>query len=109
MVPAEAVSLLVSSLKRPSKPTGLVDLARILSATMDRLDDAEGDRIWDELNESLDGDRFVAIAPEFLPQLTPGKAHALASDLASTMCSDTVADPGALSRILTDNSRQKGA
>jgi Protein kinase domain len=109
MAPGEAARVLTAALKQGSNPDSLADLARILSATVNRLDAAEANRICDELIGLLNRDSFDVIAPELLQELNPGRARALAWDLASRMCSEPVFDTGALSRILTDNGREQRA
>jgi hypothetical protein len=109
IAPAEAARVLAAALKHGSNPSGLADLARILSATVDRLDDAEANRVCDQLIGSLDRDSFNTIAPELLPQLAAGRARTLAWDLASRMCSEPGIDTDPLSRILTDTSREQRA
>jgi hypothetical protein len=109
MAPAEAARVLAAALKQGSNPAGLAALARILSATVDRLNAAEANRVCEELIESLDGDSFDSIAPELLGQFNPGRAHALAWDLASRMCSEPVFDTDAFSQILIDTSREQRA
>jgi hypothetical protein len=107
MASADAVGILVAALKAGANPPGRTRLARILFATMDRLNAAEADRVCEELIGSLDGDSFDSIAPELLPQLNPGRAHALAWGLASRMCSEQWFDIKAFSQILTDTSREQ--
>ncbi len=109
MAPDEAARVLADALKQGSNAPGLADLAQILSATLNRLNDAEANRVCEQLIESLDPDSFDLIAPELLQHLNPGKAHALAWDLASRMCSEREARTYALSPILTDGSREQRA
>ncbi len=109
MVPAEAARVLTDAVKRGSNAPGLYDLARILSATLNRLDDAGAHSICEHLIESLDRDSFDSIAPELLSQLDPGRAHVLAWDLASRMCSEPGINTDALDEILTDTSREQRA
>ncbi|MGO9470660.1 MAG: protein kinase domain-containing protein [Isosphaeraceae bacterium] len=109
MAPAESVRILGAALKQASNPSCLKALAQILSATLNRFDAAEAHRVCDKLLGSLDRDAFETIAPELLPQLKPDRAHALAWDLASRMCSGPEIDTETLSRILTDTSREQRA
>ncbi len=109
MAPAEAARVLTDALNQGSNPSGLRELARILSATADRLIGAEAHRVCDQLIESRNRDSLETIAPELLKQLDPGRAHALAWDLASSMCSEPEFDTDAFSRILTDGSREQRA
>jgi hypothetical protein len=109
MASADAVGILVAALKAAANPPGRTRLARILFATMGRLDDAEADRVCDQLIGSLDGDSFNSIAPELLGQFNTGRARALARDLASRMCSEPGFDTDAFSRILIDTSREQRA
>jgi hypothetical protein len=96
-------------MERGSNPDCLIDLTRILSASAARLDDAEINRVCEQLIGSLHRDSFNTIAPELLEQLYPGRAHALAWDLASGMCSEPGIDTAAFSRILTDTGREQRA
>jgi hypothetical protein len=76
---------------------------------VDRLDDAEANRVCDQLIGSIDCDSFYLIAPELLPQLNPGRAHALARDMVSKLCSEPEIDTDTFSRILTDTGREQRA
>ena len=109
IAPAEAVRVLAAALKQGSNPSGLADLMRILSATLDRLDAAEAHRVCDPLVQSLDRDLFDSVAAVSLSQLDPRRAHALAWDLASNMCSRRGIETVTLSQILTDTSREQRA
>jgi hypothetical protein len=109
MAPVEAARVLAASLKQGANPTCLTELARILSTTVNRLDDAEANRVCDQLIRSLDRESFYSIAPELLDQLNPARAHALAWDLASRMCSEPEFRTDTLSRILTETSREQRA
>jgi hypothetical protein len=82
-------------------------LAQLLSSAASRLDDAEVNRACDRLLGSLKRESFDSITLELLPHLNPGKAHALAWDLASRMCSGRQLDAEILSRSLTDNGRDQ--
>ena len=133
MAPAEATRILADALKQGSNPSSLAGLARVLSATLNRIDAAEADRVCEQLIGSLDRDALETIAPKLLPHLNPERAHALAWDLAaketiapkllphldperahalawdlaSRLCSEPVFDDEALSRMLTDDSREQ--
>jgi hypothetical protein len=109
MAAAEAARVAAAALRKTTNPPCLTLLARILSAALDRLDDAEADRACDQLIESLNPDSFSTIAPELLQQLNPERVHALAWHLPSRMCSTLVRDTDAFSRILTDASREQRA
>ena len=109
MAPAESASVLAEAVVHCSNPACLIDLARILSTTADRLDDNDASRIFERLVESLDRGSLYSIAPELLQQLNPGSAHSLAWDLASGMCSEPELYTDAFSRILTDASREHRA
>ena len=109
MAPVEAANVLAAALKVGVNPASLTELVRILSATANRLDNVGANRVCDQVIGSLDHDSLDAIAPELLKQLDPGRAHALAWDLASRMCSEPEIDTDALSRILIDNSREQRA
>ena len=109
MAPADAATILASALKKGTISSSRTELARVLSGTVDQLEDAEANRLADEFIASLDRDSLDSIAPELLSQLEAGRAHALAWDLASRMCSEPQIDRDALSRILTDTSREQRA
>jgi serine/threonine protein kinase len=109
MAPAEAAHILADALKRASNPASLAELARILSATSDRLDVVQANRLCEDLADSLSRDSFSVIAPELLKQFNPGRAHALAWEFASSLCSASAVDTDALSRLLTDDAREQRA
>jgi hypothetical protein len=107
LAPEQAALIVTAALKEASNPFCIAGLARILSATVDRLGDAEADRICQELISSLDREAFDLVAPTLLEQLDQEKAHALAWDLASRLCSEPEFDTKTFSRILTDNGREQ--
>ncbi len=111
MAPTEAASVLSAARKQASNLSCLKDLTQMLLATLNRLDAAEARRYCEQLIGSLDRGSLESVAPELLPQLDPGRAHALAGVLASRMCSKPLTWPEAqdLSRILTDTSREQKA
>ncbi len=109
MQPADAADIISAALKRGSIPRGLRALARLLSATLYRLDDSEADRVCEQLLGPLDCMSLAAIAPELLEHLNPERAHELAWDLASRMCAEPEFDSEVFSRILTDTGRARRA
>jgi hypothetical protein len=109
MAPDEAVRVIATALKQASNPDCRTALAQVLSATVDRLNAVEADRVCEQVIGSLDRDALDSVAPELLSQLNPGRAHALAWDLASRMCSEPESDTDVLSRILTNTSREQRA
>jgi predicted Ser/Thr protein kinase len=107
MAPAEAAQILTAALIQNPAPPSRQHLAVVLSATMDRLDEAEANRLCDSLIGTLDRDSIDSIAPQLLRQLRPERAHAMAWDLASRMCSEPGCDTGVLFWILTDDGREE--
>ena len=65
--------------------------------------------LCEQLIMSYNNDYVDSIAAELLPQLDQERAHAIAWDLASRMCSEPEFDAEALSQILTDTGREQTA
>jgi hypothetical protein len=107
MAPAEAVKVVAAALRNGSNPESRAELAQILCAIAARLPESEANRVCDELIASVNSDPLDWGAGELLPQLPQERAHALAWQFATQICSkpDLNADLTTVSRVLNDTGR----